>query len=350
MALSRVAAATTTTLAETATAAAPVDNVVFASMPTYSLEQVKAKKKEGWVVVDGEVYNVMPFVDDHPGGRDYILDNAGVDISYLFKSDKVHAHSDKAWEYLEKHHIGHLVGWEGERHARSSRPPPDYHVPVDLRKPAVPQVLKSGKDYQYWVHHASAPNGFRIFQSSFCEALSHYPWWYIFFMWIPIIGWCVYQSLQHGLTAPMAVGAFLFGMLIWTFLEYLLHRFVFHMDTSTGGWNFIHFMAHGIHHLCPTDASRLTFPPVFSVFVGSFFYALVVGGIGPGFAEGLFAGGAFTYMMYDAMHYTFHHGESVWMPAYVRWMKSRHMDHHYKNENKNFGVTCPLWDYVFGTC
>ncbi len=44
------------------------------------------------------------------------------------------------------------------------------------------QVLRSGKDYQYWVHHATASNGFRIFESSFFESFSHYPWWYIFVM------------------------------------------------------------------------------------------------------------------------------------------------------------------------
>ncbi len=56
-------------------------------------------------------------------------------------------------------------------------------------------------------------------------------------------------------------------------------------ETSTGKWNFIHFMAHGIHHLCPTDPSRLTFPPVFSVFVGAAFYYPIVSGFGPGFSE-----------------------------------------------------------------
>jgi len=140
-------------------------------------------------------------------------------------------------------------------------------------------------------------------------------------------------------------------MLIWTLLEYIIHRWVFHMETYTGGWNWFHFFAHGIHHLCPTDASRLTFPPVFSVVLGTAFYKAVVGGLGPGFPEAMFAGGAFLYMMYDAMHYYFHHGDNLpWAPAYFKWMKRRHMDHHYKNENMNYGVTAPIWDVVFGTC
>ncbi len=59
------------------------------NIPVYSLEQAKAHKKDGWLIIDGEVYDLTPFLDDHPGGRDYIIDNAGTDVSYLFKSDKV---------------------------------------------------------------------------------------------------------------------------------------------------------------------------------------------------------------------------------------------------------------------
>jgi hypothetical protein len=81
------------------------------------------------------------------------------------------------------------------------------------------------------------------------------------------------------------VASFLLGMLIWTLIEYIIHRWIFHMETSTGGWNWFHFFAHGIHHLCPTDASRLTFPPVFSVVLGTAFYKTVVGGLGPGYPE-----------------------------------------------------------------
>lgn len=30
-------------------------------------------------------------------------------------------------------------------------------------------------------------------------------------------------------------------------------------------------------------------------------------------------------------------------------IKSNHMLHHYKDENKGFGVSSPMWDLVFGT-
>ena len=30
-------------------------------------------------------------------------------------------------------------------------------------------------------------------------------------------------------------------------------------------------------------------------------------------------------------------------------IKNHHMLHHYKYENKGFGVSQPLWDYIFNT-
>nr|XP_019042836.1 L-lactate dehydrogenase [Kwoniella bestiolae CBS 10118]OCF21766.1 L-lactate dehydrogenase [Kwoniella bestiolae CBS 10118] len=45
------------------------------------------EKKEGdefWVVINGEVYNVTEFLDEHPGGREIIENNRSKDVSYIF--------------------------------------------------------------------------------------------------------------------------------------------------------------------------------------------------------------------------------------------------------------------------
>lgn len=307
------------------------------------------------------------FLDEHPGGRDLIMEHAGGDASDIFKSDEMHAHSDLARDMLKQYRIGVL---EGFNEAKSA---PEQKQVADFSKAVAPQVLHMGPEYQYWVHHTVGPKGFRLFQSDFFESMSHYPWWYIFFMvrtpsgdggnistdvtlqWVPVISLTFYLSIKNGSSLPLSVAMLPLGVLIWTMIEYCLHRFLFHMDSNTGVTNWIHFFAHGIHHLTPTDASRLAFPPSFAVVVGTLIYSLVIriGGVGP--AQAVFAGGAFTYMMYDTMHYFFHHGESwnKYLPKplglYFRWMKTRHLDHHFKNENRNYGVTSPLWDWVFGT-
>jgi hypothetical protein len=54
---------------------------------------------------------------------------------------------------------------------------------------------------------------------------------------------------------------YIFGVFLWSFLEYFLHRFLFHAHTSSRLGNTLHFIFHGVHHLDPLDPNRLVFPP-----------------------------------------------------------------------------------------
>lgn len=48
----------------------------------------------------------------------------------------------------------------------------------------------------------------------------------------------------------MFPGLFVLGMLIWTLIEYLIHRFLFHMKPPSDSHYLImlHFVMHGQHH------------------------------------------------------------------------------------------------------
>ena len=47
-----------------------------------SLEEVKKHDKEddAWVVIDGEVFDVSKFLNEHPGGSSIVLPHLGTDI------------------------------------------------------------------------------------------------------------------------------------------------------------------------------------------------------------------------------------------------------------------------------
>lgn len=60
-----------------------------------------------WVVINGKVYNVSSYIDEHPGGEEVIIDCAGTDATEAF--DDI-GHSDEAHEILEKLFIGNLKG------------------------------------------------------------------------------------------------------------------------------------------------------------------------------------------------------------------------------------------------
>ncbi len=46
---------------------------------TYTKEEVAkhVEPEDLWVIIDGRVYNVTPFLEEHPGGDGVLLDNAG---------------------------------------------------------------------------------------------------------------------------------------------------------------------------------------------------------------------------------------------------------------------------------
>jgi len=72
----------------------------MSDLQEFTHEEVTAHctKKDLWVIIDGKVYDISPFIDEHPGGEEVILDVAGTDATEAF--DDV-GHSDEAREILQ---------------------------------------------------------------------------------------------------------------------------------------------------------------------------------------------------------------------------------------------------------
>lgn len=62
-------------------------------------------RRSCWFVVDGKVYDVTPFLDEHPGGDDILLDSAGRDATREFEDV---GHSTGARADLARLYIGVL--------------------------------------------------------------------------------------------------------------------------------------------------------------------------------------------------------------------------------------------------
>jgi sterol desaturase/sphingolipid hydroxylase (fatty acid hydroxylase superfamily) len=151
---------------------------------------------------------------------------------------------------------------------------------------------------------------------------------------------------QRSLAVGLVFGLVIFGLLIWTLVEYTMHRWVFHYQPRSRWGKQLHFLFHGVHHDYPKDASRLVMPPIVSIPLALFFFGLfllVFGRIAPP----VFAGFLLGYLFYDMVHYATHHfsmKSGVWL-----WLKKYHMRHHYDDDHSGYGVSSPLWDYIFGT-
>ena len=129
------------------------------------------------------------------------------------------------------------------------------------------------------------------------------------------------------------------GAMLWTLVEYLLHRFVYHKVVVVRE-------LHGMHHTHPND------------FIGAPFWVSIVGfssilvvcallwdfEIASGITGGLIVGYLSYLLMHDAVH-RWHLGERSWLRSH----RLRHLRHHRNVEPGNFGVTTGFWDLVFGT-
>ncbi|MDQ3681536.1 MAG: sterol desaturase family protein [Bacteroidota bacterium] len=172
----------------------------------------------------------------------------------------------------------------------------------------------------------------------------------------PLVIWGIYLPVVVGLPFYVAnkfdfsggkiALLFFLGMLSWTLFEYIMHRWVFHIIAESERAQKIIYIMHGNHHHYPRDRERLFMPPLPSLILALVIFGLLYLAM----RENVFAffpGFLFGYLMYGSMHYAIH----AWNPPF-KWMKPlwrNHHLHHYKDEEKGFGVSTTIWDRLFGT-
>ena len=128
------------------------------------------------------------------------------------------------------------------------------------------------------------------------------------------------------------------GLGAWTFLEYVLHRFVLHGVAPFSDW-------HRQHHLRPL--ALICSPTVLSAALFAslvFLPALALAGLWPALA--LTLGVMLGYVAYTLTHHALHHWhmDHAWFNERRRWHA---MHHHPGLKPSRFGVTSSLWDRVF---
>ena len=134
------------------------------------------------------------------------------------------------------------------------------------------------------------------------------------------------------------------------FVEYVIHRFVFHsrlyrVPALADFWKHIHYD----HHIDPNDPNEI-FGPAEMLLPLAFTVTLPLGWLAGGLAG---AAGALCTGLWVIVVYEYFHGAAhlLAMPQtrYGRWMKRIHVLHHFHNEKGNYGVTSPVCDLLFGT-
>src|SRR6266568_6743180 len=141
----------------------------------------------------------------------------------------------------------------------------------------------------------------RMFKSDIMEFFSHVHPATPLVLYVPVIAYMLYAAIWQSRLSILAVaGLFLAGVLAWTLLEYVIHRYVFHYEPKSRFGKQFHFIVHGVHHDYPNDAKRLVMPPSVSIPLAIVFWVLFAVTLGR-FAPAVSAGFGFGYICYDSM-------------------------------------------------
>jgi len=81
----------------------------MSELPEFTFEQVATHKTRDniWFALNGKVYDVTKFLEEHPGGEEILLENAGSDATGAFEDV---GHSNDAREMLHHYLKGSLKG------------------------------------------------------------------------------------------------------------------------------------------------------------------------------------------------------------------------------------------------
>jgi len=134
--------------------------------------------------------------------------------------------------------------------------------------------------------------------------------------------------------------AVLAGICAWTLVEYLVHRFIYHVVPPFERY-------HDAHHKAPEELIGAPSFLIIGVILVIFFTPVLLA-FGLVAASGVASGALVGYYGYMLVHHASHHFEPK--PGSLLYeARLRHMAHHYHATPGNYGVITSFWDHVFGT-
>ena len=155
-----------------------------------------------------------------------------------------------------------------------------------------------------------------------------------------VVAMPTFLTVAQPLRAWPELAAFaLLGLVAWTLIEYVMHRFILHGMPPFRAW-------HALHHARPT--ARIASPTILSaglIFGLVFLPVLVLADVW--IACALTWGVLVGYFGYAVTHHATHHWNLD--NAWLKRRKRAHALHHHRARPGSYGVTSSFWDRVFGS-
>lgn len=165
---------------------------------------------------------------------------------------------------------------------------------------------------------------------------------------LPLWSFFLYHSLNTSSNVFTTLLAMVGGVMYWSFLEYVIHRVIYHTNYRSKFLRYFIGSFHSFHHQDMSDHRVLNAgflmvyvvtPTVLSPFL------LVTQDMQ--LMASLSVGMVSAHYFYEWVHYTLHY--KVHETGYLNYIQKYHFHHHDKAPTKNFGNTSHIWDVVFGT-
>lgn len=132
--------------------------------------------------------------------------------------------------------------------------------------------------------------------------------------------------------AGFSLPYFLLGTVLWSLTEYLIHRYLFHIQLRNKHW---------LHHINEGSYVGVSTVKTTAILLFLLALSLLLG------SASLYSGFAFGYFLYIVIHDAIHH-ENI-LSRYIPNLKRAHIRHHEIGDEMNFGVITLIWDRIFRT-
>lgn len=208
------------------------------------------------IIFQGYIYNISDYMYYHPGGFDRIEPHLGKDIDMIFKQVGHTVSALKVIAQLPK--IGKMEGAE-KIHQDSLSPKLKEPFMFDMSKGIWWQMMNTQWNLDQYNNYLDSPKvlinpwrSVKLFDNPIAELITMGPWQQTPIACLP----CVFYFLSQAQTSiDESIVLFIFGMFMWSFFEYNLHRHLFHAERSwmpDHPWVIAcHFVLNGIHHAYP---------------------------------------------------------------------------------------------------
>ena len=155
-----------------------------------------------------------------------------------------------------------------------------------------------------------------------------------------------YVLAETGLPPWLALVLMVSGFVLWTLLEYLLHRFVLH-----GLWPFKAW--HELHHRLPDEPIRIPLAfsvPLMLMMLLAPTLLLRNVALGAALAIGLLAGEIVQEAVHERLHRRYEHGHEAGKGrGWLAVRRREHGFHHAQDARRAFGTLSGFWDRLLGT-